>query len=295
MRIAKPLILTSLFSLLLFGCVEEGSKDLGNSNNETTKKNAEKGQMFKLGDQLFSIPSPIQTAKLFQELNLPYNNENLHSADSWSSYTTSSKRALNLGVYGADLGYVSLYEQEKDATNILGAINHLVSDLDLSSAVDDKLVERFLANMNNSDSLVFIVADFYAAGDKYFKENDRSDIAGLVLAGGWVEGMYLTTTNADDNQKINQRIAEQKTVISNLIKILEPDSSNIEVKGIINDLIALEGAYEGIEYDYIYVRPETDPENKITKIKCRTEINMSDEVLNNIKSVVESLRTKIIS
>ncbi len=295
MRLYKPLILAACLSLLLFSCVEEKPNGLDGTQQQEDKKDIDNSKMLKVNNQLFSIPSPIQSAKLFQELSLPYNNENLHTPDKLSNYTTSSRKGLNLGVYGADLGYVSLYEQEKDATELLGAINKLVADLDLTAAVDEKLVERFINNMTNSDSLVYIVSDFYDAGDKYLKENDRGDIAGLVLAGGWIEGMYLTTSNADNNPKINNRIAEQKTVIGNLIKILEQNKNNAETNALIDDLINLESAYDGIEYDYIYVRPETDADKKLTKIKCRTEIIMSDEVLNNIKSIVESLRNKIIS
>ncbi|MEM7162497.1 MAG: hypothetical protein AAF487_08680 [Bacteroidota bacterium] len=278
----------------LAACVEENTQQLDGGEDQQ-KKDPNKAQMLKLNNQLFSIPSPIQSAKLFQELNLPYNNDNLHSADALGNYATSSKKGLNLGVYGADLGYVSLYAQEKDATELLGAINKLVNDLDLTAAIDENLVNRFIKNMNNSDSLVYIVSDFYDAGDSYLKENDRSDIAGLVLAGGWIEGMYLTTTNAGSNEKVIARISEQKSVIGNLIKILEQTPDNAEAQGLIEDLVQLENIYDKIDYEYVYVRPETMPDKRRTKIKSRTEFSMSDDVLNEIKNTVESLRNKIIS
>ena len=294
MRWLKPIIAVFIASFVITGCVDEDSSGTDGKDGMNKKQDLDKSQMLKVGNQIFSIPSPIQSAKLFKELDLPYDNESLHDPNKYKDYTTSAQKALNLGVYGANLGYVSLYEQDQDARLLLGAVNRLCIDLDLSGAISDILAERFLTNIGNADSLVYIISDFYKVGDRYLKENDRSDIASLVLAGGWIEGMYLTTTQADNNEKVQLRIAEQKTVVGNLIKIMEQSPSSAVVDDLIKDLKELENAFGGIEYDYVYVRPETDPTKKLTTIKCRTEINMSEEVLNNIKSITNSLRNKII-
>ena len=296
MRWFKTLLIYTLCSVLVISCVDDSQDKMDDGDSKTNQQqNLDKSKMLKVGNQLFSIPSPIQSAKLFKELELPYDQQSIHSADDLGNYTTSSKKALNLGIYGADLGYTSLYGQEQDARGLLGAVNKLCGDLDLLGAVDDILVERFITNLDTPDSLIHVIADFYSVGDQYLKDNDRSDIAGLVLAGGFIEALYLTTTYADDNEKVQQRIAEQKTVVNNLVKILEQDQDNVEVSSVLEDLINLEAEFENIEYEYIYARPVTDPEKKLTQIKCRTEIMMSPDVLSNIKSITSSMRNKIIS
>ena len=290
----KPIFAVLITSLIFSSCVDEGDQKQIGTDDKDKQENLDKSQMLKVGNQIFSIPSPIQSAKLFKELDLPYINDGLHTSDKLENYSTSAQKALNLGVYGADLGYVSLYEQDKDARNLLGAVNRLCTDLDLIGAIDDLLAERFLNNIGNADSLVYIISDFYKVGDQYLKENDRGDIAALVLAGGWIEGLYLTTTQADDNEKVQLRIAEQKTVIGNLIKILEQSPKNAVSDDLVKDLIGLENAFQDIDYEYVYMRPETDVANKKTKIRCKTDITMSKEVLNNIKNITSSLRNKII-
>lgn len=296
MRWFKTLFIYTLCCLLVVSCVDDSQNKMDEADQKVEEsQDLDKSKMLKVGNQLFSIPSPIQSAKLFKELELPYDNQSIHTANDLGNYTTSSKKALNLGIYGADLGYTSLYGQEQDARSLLGAVNKLCGDLDLLGAIDDILVERFVTNLDAPDSLIHVIADFYSVGDQYLKDNDRNDIAGLVLAGGFIEALYLTTTYADDNEKVQQRIAEQKTVVNNLVKILEQDQENVEIQSVLEDLVKLEQEFENIEYEYIYARPVTQPEKKLTQIKCRTEISMSSDVLNNIKSITSSMRNKIIS
>ena len=66
-------------------------------------------------DAIFSLPSPLQTTLLIKASGANYHADMLNSPDAASGYSISMEKALNLGIYGADLGYVTCYEQTQDA------------------------------------------------------------------------------------------------------------------------------------------------------------------------------------
>ena len=61
----------------------------------------------------------------------------------------------------------------------------------------------------------------------------------LILAGGWIESLYFAVNTAEmtGNKDVITRIAEQKTTVNNLIKLLTPYYSKPEYTVLIDDLI----------------------------------------------------------
>ena len=77
-----------------------------------------KAAVVNVGGELFSVPSPIQTALLIQKSGISYDKAVLHAHNKVNTYSTDYLRALNLGIYGADLGYVSLYNNLSGFSNV---------------------------------------------------------------------------------------------------------------------------------------------------------------------------------
>jgi len=96
--------------------------------------------------KIFSIPSPVQTAMLIKELNLPFDQNILNPTENSKNYSTEFKQALNLGIYGTDLGYCSLYEQKNSALKYLSAVEKLTGQLGLEGAFDKSFMSRFEKN-----------------------------------------------------------------------------------------------------------------------------------------------------
>ncbi|HWY37234.1 MAG TPA: hypothetical protein VNY73_01650, partial [Bacteroidia bacterium] len=97
--------------------------DKGKANNaeeiqeDTTK--VVSGAVVNVGGELFSIPSPLQTAMLIQKTGAAYDKTLLNSKENMNQYATDFAKALNLGIYGADLGYVNMYNKTQDAISYL--------------------------------------------------------------------------------------------------------------------------------------------------------------------------------
>lgn len=286
----------SALAIVFAGCGTDSDTPENNDTDTTKQIDQNKSQLLEIDGQLFSIPSPVQTALLIKEVGANFNGEMLNSPKNSTNYSTNFKKAVNLGVYGADLGYVTIYDQTQDAITYLTAIKTVGDELGVSSAFDLELVERFEKNIGNQDSLLSLVSDAYRASDRYLKNNEQNDVGGLILAGGWIESLYFATNAAKmtKNQEIIRRIGEQKNTLNNLIKLLTPYYSKPEFSELIDGLMEINEIFNNVEFTYTYVEPTTDENSRTTTINSTTEVKISDEQLQNITDKIEQLRNKII-
>ncbi len=291
------LLFTPLCLLLLSSCGD----GTGKTNNpeeiqEDTTKVVSSG-VLNIGGELFSIPSPLQTAMLIQKTGSPYDKGILNTKENMNQYATDFSKALNLGIYGADLGYVSMYNKTQDAISYLAAVKKLSDDLGLSGAFDTQTMERFNKNISNKDSMMMLVGLAYRSGDAFLKNNKRNDISGLILAGGWIESLYfsLQVNKAKENEEVKRRVADQKQAISSIVKLLSQSVAKPEYTDIINELKELSKVYDSIEYKYVYEMPETDVAAKTTTINSHTDVSITKEQLEKITVKVESIRKKIVN
>lgn len=254
---------------------------------------------FKIGGKFFTIPSPIQTAFLVKEEGSSFNSALLNKASNGDSYSTSFKKALNMGVYGADLGYITLYENTDLSLKYLKTVRKIAGELDLSGAFNDKLATRFSENMGNQDSMLVFVNDAYKNADDYLKNNDKSNIAALVIIGGWAEAMYFASQSALETKspKLVARVAEQKQALTNMIAMLKSLEGYTEVEEYedltieLQDLLKL---FDAVTFGYEYVEPVTDPIKKVTNINSKNTIDISDETLGKIVAAIAEIRNSII-
>ena len=255
-----------------------------------------KSSVLNVDGELFSVPSPIQTALLIQKSGIAYDKNVLSVSNKVNTFSTDYSRALNLGIYGADLGYVSLYNQTQDALGYLASIKQLTDKLGISAAFDGPTMDRIKRNITNKDSMMVLVGIAYRGSDAYLKENQRTDVSSLILAGGWIEGMHFSTTayKTKKTDQIRYRIAEQKQALTSLIKILGKNA-NPAVADLTIGLSELFKIYEGIQFKYNFVEPLTDTTKKLTYINSTTEIIVSDDQLQQITDKVKDIRNKIIN
>lgn len=179
------------------------------------------------------VPSPIETAGLLKEAGAKYNTILLNSPNNLSKYATLPALTLNLGVYGTDLAFASIFDQRADIVTYMNCTKKLANALTISSAFDASKNIRLERNMNNRDSVLSIITDAYWDCDALFQENNQPHASSLMVAGGWIEGLYLACkiTENTNNNAIRVRIVEQRSSLDKLILLLEkqnhPDSQKI--------------------------------------------------------------------
>jgi hypothetical protein len=249
-----------------------------------------------IGGKMFSIPSPIQMVTMIKENVSTYNENLLTNPENVANFTTKYKRAINMGVYGADLGYATMYENNTQAVSYLSSIEKLSDELGIAGAFDQDLLERFIENGNNQDSMLVIMAEGYREGDKFLKDNEEHDVATLILTGGWIEGMYFAAVSFEESgaQEVANRIGEQKTGLKTIIELLEDYNDDDFYTNLIADLKDLKSDFDQIEFNYTFVEPMHDVANKQTIIKSKSSVIIDDAVLASIIEKVKNIRNGLI-
>ena len=295
MNLRKPFLVLSALSVMALGCGTEGEETV-DDNNANKVDTSQTSTNVVINGKIFSIPSPIQTAILIKKTGASYNKEILNSSKKLNGYSSNFQKALNLGIYGADLGYVSLFEQSQDAVEYMQAVKKLGDELGVSGAFDPNLITRFKNNISNKDSLLVLVSSAYRASDAYLKENKRNNVSGLILVGGWIESLHfsINTNNQKPNEEIKRRIAEQKLSLTNVIELLSEYEKEAEYKKLLDSLKDLATVFEKIEFKYVFEQPTTDAENKITTVNSKTEVVFTAEQMDAISKKISAIRASIV-
>ena len=292
--IKTKILLLVIFTTFIFSCsTNEKKEELDTvSNNENTKP-----LVTMIDGKIFSVPSPYEFILFIKQLNIPYNHALLNPAGNHSQYTSSFQKCLNFGVYGIDLAYVTVFEQSSTALNYFAAIRSLSETIDLSDVFDIKTIERLENNMNTQDSLLIILTNTYRDADKILKNEKQKHEAALIIAGSWIESLYLLTQihKEKPNQISIQKIAEHKYYAENILALLRPYYNNSEeFKILIDEIVNICYQFDGIAINYTYKKPITYPQIKKTVISCESKMDIYDTHLKNITEMILKLRTSII-
>lgn len=244
----------------------------------------------------FALPSPLQLAKILQRAGASFDKSLLNKTENVSKYTTTASKAFNLGVFGADLSYAAIFDQSQEIINYLNASKKLADELGASAVYSADMIKRIEANSGKRDSILPLLGEILMNSNEAFKENEQQNIAAMVAAGGFIEGLYIGTKvieKAKDKSPIQQRIAELKGSLDNLINILEQQNSNEEIASVINDLKAIQSIYNESAKSEINTEVSIDTLNKTAVIGGAETYKLSDEQFKKISELALSLRTKI--
>jgi hypothetical protein len=141
-----------------------------------------------IGDILQQIPSPLEISVLLKESGKKYNVAYLNSADNLSKYNSNYKKALNLGIYGTDLGYTNIYEQNQDGVKYMSTIKSLADGLNIGQFFDIETIGRLATNSKNLDSLLLITTQNFNNINHYLQTQSRSNLSVLVVNRGLAGG-----------------------------------------------------------------------------------------------------------
>lgn len=294
-KLNTKIIAFGLASVLLYSCGDSKSTE-GETGDDLADTDTVKAVALNVGGELFSVPSPMQTALLIQKSGVAYDKAILNAGNKNGQYASDYTKSLNLGIYGADLGYVSMYNQTQDAIGYLSAVKNLADKLGVSAAFDQSTMKRINDNISNKDSMLMLVGIAYRASDAYLKTNKRTEISSLILTGGWIESMHFSVMayNKKPTDEIKYRIAEQKQALGSIVRLIKshnlPDAAEL-----VTQLEDLSKIYEGITTKYNFVEPTTDEVKKTTYINSTTEITISKEQIEQIAAKVLAIRDKIIN
>lgn len=291
MRITGPFAVLMLGSLALFSC-GTGSQPSEQPAVEANLDSLQQARMEELQKIFFSIPAPMEMASLIKGMGYSYDGSLLNPVESAMRYTGEVSQAVNLGIYGADLSYASMFEQRQETMNYLAAAQRLAREMGVDGALNDEVIERLQANQDSRDSLLKIVSEAYADLNGYLKENNRIEVSALVVAGGWIEALYLSTRYTEkDNPELNRRIAEQKYSLTNLITYFNEFGEQEKLNGMKADLASLQALFDRVKIGAGNTELKKEADGVVV-IGNQSTVDMSPETLKEIATKVAEIRKK---
>ncbi len=293
---------TSKWSLILafiplFAACSGGSSEQDELDTTTTTDPAQDARLEKTRNIFYNVPSPMETAALLKKAGAQYNAGILNDVKNVDNYTSASKQALNLGVYGADLSYASVFNQTQESMFYTSCSKKLADRLGVIHAFNDSTLEAMESNMNDRDALLDIISETYWSMDAYLKENERENISVLMIAGGWVEGLYIATqvSKTNDAPELRQRIAEQKLSLGDLIGLVGSYEGEEEIVGNVKaDLESLAALFADVNVGG--GGATLTEENGVAVIGGDSPAAaLTDEQLEAIRAKAEAIRTNYIN
>ena len=250
---------------------------------------------------LESIPQPLEISSLLKESGKKYNAGYLNSPDFTSKYNSNYKRALNLGIYGADLGYTNIYEKNQDGVKYMAAIKEMADGLNIGRFFDIETIGRLATNSKNLDSLLLITTQNFNQINHYLQTQNRSNLSVLLITGGWLEALHITSEVASlspDNVELRETIGSQKIILENIMLLLSfYKESDQSMASLLNDLDELKKAYDKVNITYTYKESTFEIKDGVMVIKdnSTSTIDITNDDLTAIKSITSNIRNKITS
>ena len=298
MKILFTNLLTLTIALWLSSC--SSSSDENHPEN-TSQEVTEELEETTNDNVFYQVPTPNELFAVLKNTNAPFNKEILNDVSNSGKYFTKFSKALNFGVYCADLAYVTSQGSFEDAASLFGAIKTLANDLEIKNAIDQILFDRLKKSLENAnaDSLFLISNETYYNAFSYLQQNDRKDILGIIAVGGWIEGLniILNLEPYSENSEICQQIADQKLTLDNLL-IFVSNIENDKFVDIVNDLIIIEEIFnqnlESSKDDVndLELSNQTN-EDGLVVFGGGNSATLSNSQFDQLKSIVMDLRTSI--
>ena len=246
-----------------------------------------------------SVSSPIEMAALIMEIGTPFSLDYLATTDFVDRYNTSVQMAYSLGVFGADLGYLNIYNKNTQIVDYLTAINKLADGIRVGQFFDFATLKRLATSRESIDSLMYISVSSFNNIDSYLRENNRGHLSALMITGVWIESMYLATqvANQTPNPALSERIGEQKLNLNNLFLILNPYKSQQQIADLLAQMNEIKVVFDQVEIIYEMGKPETVEKDGMVMIvqNEKSIVQITDEQLQQIIYKTEEVRNKLIA
>ncbi len=203
-----------------------------------------------VGEVLYPLPTPFEMTKMLNDIGATYSTKNLNSTSKVEKYFKESQKAVNLGIYGADLAYVSTYQQQQDIQVYLNAIKKLADQLGITYDYSKLLSDEYKEKFNNKDSLTTIVTNTIYDTYYYLDQKSNPDLAVTMVTGMWVELMYIGTNISQDSYNYTglvNIISKQKASYEKVMELLSGRNANADIKSLETKLQALKPAFDKVD------------------------------------------------
>jgi hypothetical protein len=299
----RLLILQLIILVLLYSCRGKTGKNgqfVFPDTDSIPLSEAEKLSDEALDDISRNISSPVEIAEILQRMNVPFSTSYLASSIDPSRLGTSYDKALKLGILGADLGYLNMYEKTGSSIDVLSSIKKLADGINVGQFFDFETIKKLSLNRSNLDSLFLLSNSAYNEIDKFLREKGRGQLSALMITGVWIEGQYLATQVLKQNPDtlLRNRVGEQKIILNDLIMLLAPYcNSGDQYRELCQFMQDFRESYRDVRITYTVGEPQmVEKDGALIVVQTdQSKVEMTGEQLSAIIQTTARIRNKLIS
>ncbi|MGN0009716.1 MAG: hypothetical protein ACI35N_00105 [Marinilabiliaceae bacterium] len=252
-----------------------------------------------VNDMIQNISSPVEMANQILKSGAAFDKSVLNDAEKMKDYNTSFKRSLNLGAYSADLGYINTFNKNSVVVSYLLAVKELADGLNVGQFLDFSTLSRLAKNSTNLDSLKQLSVSSFNEMDKYLREQKRSNVSTAIVAGAWVEGIFITCKVIEQTQdpELINRLGEQKDIVGILLIILNNYSrGDANFQELVSKVDDVKKIYDDVQITYELGEPVTKEVDGMLVIEQNelTHVKITPEQVSAIIAKVNDLRQFIV-
>lgn len=261
-------------------------------NDSTGTELLEKNEIF------YGILTPVEICGIFNRLGVPYINAALNPVSNRDLYLSNSKAALNTGIYGVDFGYLKIFGIGQEMIDYMVTIREMSYKLGIPDHFLTKPIKKIQSDLAEPDTIVLLMNNAFNNMENHLRSGGRESTAGLMVLGGWVEAMYISTQLVYDplnpDPEVVQKIAEQKYTLSTLLSFLKNYYDDPVVVYYTKKLKYLKKYFDTFDIYFKKGDLEIDRSKQVLR-SSGSEMTITVETLNKIRDYVAKLRTEMVT
>ncbi|MBE9510786.1 MAG: hypothetical protein IMY71_07910 [Bacteroidetes bacterium] len=275
-KIIRTFVLSVIIGGLLFtvySCKSRSDKEK-TGEKMLLKPAAKEAIKSELKEFIYPLPTSFEVIEMINDLEIGYDIGISNLTENADQYFTEAKKAINLGIYGADLAYASTYQMKQEVMLFLETSRKLADDLGIASIYNEELISEVENSIDKKEKLVDLITDSFYDIYSQLNQNGKANLALLGVAGSWVESLFITTqvsANVYHNIGLVKIIHKQKTSLETLMNILNDNKGDEKIDKIIKELTPLYNIYETVDE------------------------NLSEKQVNTIVMEVKKIRTQLVT
>jgi hypothetical protein len=291
----KTLFIASLISTSFVAC-QDSPKHEKRSQEEVELENKAQEPMDEHKERAYyPIPSPEQMFGFINDAGVVYSKELMNKTSNSAQYVNPTIKALNFGVYTADLAYGAAYQDIESTLDLYKVVKTMGSELHIEEMMSEEMLSKMQLHMQDKDSLAIIAGQSYYQAVEFLEQNEQEGKLALMSLGGWIESLYITINSLEelDMESVTaQRIADQKITFGNLYTYLK---KNEDKSGIVAQL---EGVQEirsvfGSLIETKLAKVDSKDGSKVV-LGGGTKISISESQYADLKVAINNYRNNII-
>ncbi|MBN2610608.1 MAG: hypothetical protein JXB00_03550 [Bacteroidales bacterium] len=287
------------YLIILFGLLAFGGCKSDPASKKSTGDDFEAAAIDSLRQEFkevyYRFPSPEEMFSYLDSTGLQFNKGLLNPYANIDSYIETFYQSLNMGIYNADLAYISLFQRYKESLDYLQTIYILSERLRISEAFNKNLVFRIENNIRNNDSLEVISDDAFNGIINFLSKNKKEDVFALISMGGFIEFMHLSLSLCGEyspENKVIQKIADQKLVFNNILKFAHQYSNERNIQKMIGLVEPLTQFYNKVQEETGKATVTKAPEGKLV-FGAKKKSMLSENDFYKLKELISDIRIKI--